>query len=43
MVVPVGVGDQQLMLFERRNGRIEQRPGTGVRFVPLVGGEQIQP
>jgi protein-L-isoaspartate(D-aspartate) O-methyltransferase len=43
MVVPVGVGDQQLMLFERRNGTIEQRPGTGVRFVPLVDGEQIQP
>jgi protein-L-isoaspartate(D-aspartate) O-methyltransferase len=40
LVIPIGIGDQQLVSYERKNGRIVQRRGAGVRFVPLVGGEQ---
>jgi len=39
LVIPVGVGDQELVLIEKRDGRVVRRRGEGVRFVPLVGEE----
>jgi len=39
MVLPVGVGIQDLVLVEKREGKITQREITGVRFVPMVHGD----
>jgi protein-L-isoaspartate(D-aspartate) O-methyltransferase len=38
MVLPVGVGIQDLVLVEKHEGKITQREITGVRFVPMVHG-----
>ena len=38
MVLPVGPTDQQtLTTIEKREGRVVERPGIGVRFVKLIG------
>jgi protein-L-isoaspartate(D-aspartate) O-methyltransferase len=42
MVVPVGVGEQELIVIEKAGGKILRRGGTCVRFVPLVDGEQFE-
>ena len=39
MVVPVGKYLQELMLVEKKNGRISTYPRGGVAFVPLIGKE----
>jgi protein-L-isoaspartate(D-aspartate) O-methyltransferase len=39
MVVPVGTNYQELMLIEKKNGEIEKRVITAVRFVPMVKGK----
>jgi protein-L-isoaspartate(D-aspartate) O-methyltransferase len=39
MVIPVGKYFQELILLTKRDGRIKQRSITGVRFVPMVGGD----
>jgi protein-L-isoaspartate(D-aspartate) O-methyltransferase len=39
MVLPVGVGIQELVLLEKKNGKVEQRHVTSVRFVPMVHGD----
>jgi protein-L-isoaspartate(D-aspartate) O-methyltransferase len=39
MVVPVGKYMQELMLVEKKNGRIATYPRGGVAFVPLIGKE----
>jgi len=39
LVVPVGVGEQELVVVEKKGGRVRRRRGTGVRFVPMVDGE----
>lgn len=36
MMLPVGNVVQQLMLFLKRNGRIQRTPDQSVRFVPMV-------
>ncbi len=36
MVLPVGVGIQELVLLEKKNGKVMQRHVTSVRFVPMV-------
>lgn len=38
MVIPVGKYLQDLMLVERRGGRVTKRSLASVRFVPMVGG-----
>ena len=38
-VGPIGMGDQELVVLERRGDRVVRRRGTAVRFVPLVDGE----
>jgi protein-L-isoaspartate(D-aspartate) O-methyltransferase len=38
LVIPAGdpAGDQELLLVEKRNGRVITRPVLPVRFVPLT-------
>jgi len=40
MVLPVGGGYQELVLVEKRDGKISQRVVTAVRFVPMVHGDE---
>jgi protein-L-isoaspartate(D-aspartate) O-methyltransferase len=40
MVVPVGTGVQELILIEKKNGRVSKRDITSVRFVPMVHGKE---
>ncbi len=39
MVLPVGTGIQELVLIEKKDGKIVQRDITSVRFVPMVHGD----
>jgi protein-L-isoaspartate(D-aspartate) O-methyltransferase len=39
MVLPVGVGIQELLLVEKRDGKVTERHITSVRFVPMVHGD----
>jgi protein-L-isoaspartate(D-aspartate) O-methyltransferase len=39
MVLPVGVGIQELLLIEKKNGKVSRRHVTSVRFVPMVHGK----
>jgi protein-L-isoaspartate(D-aspartate) O-methyltransferase len=39
MVLPVGTGIQELVLIEKKGGKIVQRDITSVRFVPMVHGD----
>lgn len=39
MVVPVGTHYQELMLLEKKGGKMEKRAVTAVRFVPMVHGD----
>jgi len=39
MVIPVGRYLQELILVEKRNGKVRKRSLASVRFVPMVGGE----
>jgi protein-L-isoaspartate(D-aspartate) O-methyltransferase len=43
MVLPVGVGIQELIIIERKDGKVTQRHVTSVRFVPMVHGEEEEP
>jgi protein-L-isoaspartate(D-aspartate) O-methyltransferase len=38
MVLPVGTNYQELMLLEKKDGRLSKRVVTAVRFVPMVKG-----
>jgi protein-L-isoaspartate(D-aspartate) O-methyltransferase len=40
MVLPVGVGVQELLLIEKKNGKAVERHITSVRFVPMVHGDE---
>jgi protein-L-isoaspartate(D-aspartate) O-methyltransferase len=40
MVVPVGVGDQELVRLRRRGKRYERENLGGVRFVPMIHGHK---
>jgi protein-L-isoaspartate(D-aspartate) O-methyltransferase len=40
MVLPVGVGVQELLLIEKKDGKVTERRITSVRFVPMVHGER---
>lgn len=40
MIIPVGTGPQQLVLFTRTGGKIRRRKDIMVRFVPMVGKVQ---
>jgi protein-L-isoaspartate(D-aspartate) O-methyltransferase len=40
MVLPVGIGIQELLLIERKDGKVTQRHITSVRFVPMVHGDE---
>jgi protein-L-isoaspartate(D-aspartate) O-methyltransferase len=40
MVLPVGVGIQELLLIEKIDGKAVERHITSVRFVPMVHGEE---
>jgi len=43
MIIPVGeMGVQELMLLEKRGGKLEQRSVLPVRFVPMTGEAQLQ-
>ena len=37
MVIPVGDRSQELVLLQKKNGRIERRAVIAVRFVPMTG------
>jgi protein-L-isoaspartate(D-aspartate) O-methyltransferase len=38
MIIPVGgFGDQDLYLLEKKNGQLERRAVSAVRFVPMTG------
>jgi protein-L-isoaspartate(D-aspartate) O-methyltransferase len=38
MIIPVGpIGDQELYLLEKKNGQLERRAVSPVRFVPMTG------
>jgi protein-L-isoaspartate(D-aspartate) O-methyltransferase len=39
MVLPVGVGIQELVLLEKKDGKVLERHVTSVRFVPMVHGD----
>ncbi|KAK3281836.1 hypothetical protein CYMTET_10397 [Cymbomonas tetramitiformis] len=40
LVVPVGRGDQELMVYEKlENGKLEEHSAMGVRYVPLTSRE----
>jgi protein-L-isoaspartate(D-aspartate) O-methyltransferase len=39
MVLPVGIGIQELVLIEKKDGIVSQRRITSVRFVPMVHGD----
>jgi protein-L-isoaspartate(D-aspartate) O-methyltransferase len=39
MVLPVGVGIQDLLLVEKNNGKVTESNITSVRFVPMVHGD----
>ena len=39
MVLPVGVGVQELVLIEKKNGKVIKRDIASVRFVPMVHGD----
>lgn len=43
MVLPVGIGIQELLLIERKDGKVTQRHITSVRFVPMVHGDEEEP
>ena len=43
LVIPVGQWDQDLRVYTRTPGGIEQRTVFGVRFVPLVHGKDVEP
>jgi protein-L-isoaspartate(D-aspartate) O-methyltransferase len=38
LVIPVGVGEQELRVLQKRSGRVELLSTLPVRFVPMVGG-----
>jgi protein-L-isoaspartate(D-aspartate) O-methyltransferase len=38
MVLPVGTGVQELVLIEKKDGKVVKRDITSVRFVPMVHG-----
>jgi len=40
MVVPVGTGYQELLLIEKKAGKVSKRFITSVRFVPMVKGKE---
>lgn len=40
MVVPVGTAVQELLLLEKKDGKVSQKKLTGVRFVPMVHGDE---
>jgi protein-L-isoaspartate(D-aspartate) O-methyltransferase len=40
MIVPVGVGAQQLVILRKEEGRIRRQGDIMVRFVPMVHGEE---
>jgi protein-L-isoaspartate(D-aspartate) O-methyltransferase len=40
MVLPVGVGVQELLLIEKKDGKAVERHITSVRFVPMVHGDE---
>jgi protein-L-isoaspartate(D-aspartate) O-methyltransferase len=40
MVLPVGVGIQELLLIEKKDGKVVERHITSVRFVPMVHGDE---
>jgi protein-L-isoaspartate(D-aspartate) O-methyltransferase len=41
MIIPVGpAGDQQLLLLNKRSGRLERQAVLPVRFVPMTGDSQ---
>lgn len=42
MIIPVGLGVQELVLLEKRAGRLARQPVLPVRFVPMTG-EARQP
>jgi protein-L-isoaspartate(D-aspartate) O-methyltransferase len=42
LVIPVGRWDQDLRVYERTEHGIDQRTVFGVRFVPLVHGEEAE-
>jgi protein-L-isoaspartate O-methyltransferase len=39
MVLPVGVGIQELLLIEKKDGKVVERHIISVRFVPMVHGD----
>jgi protein-L-isoaspartate(D-aspartate) O-methyltransferase len=39
MILPVGIGMQQLIILEKDNGTFREVPDMYVRFVPMVHGE----
>lgn len=43
MVLPVGSFHQELILLEKKDGKIEQKYITAVRFVPMVHGDEKPP
>jgi protein-L-isoaspartate(D-aspartate) O-methyltransferase len=43
LVIPVGLAEQDLRVYERTAQGIEQRSVFGVRFVPLVHGRETAP
>jgi protein-L-isoaspartate(D-aspartate) O-methyltransferase len=41
MIIPVGpMGDQELMLLHKQDGRLEKSAVLPVRFVPMTSGAQ---
>jgi protein-L-isoaspartate(D-aspartate) O-methyltransferase len=40
LVLPVGTTYQELVLVEKRDGKVSRRTVTGVRFVPMVHGDR---
>ncbi len=36
MVIPVGTSYQELLMVEKKNGKVSRRVITVVRFVPMV-------
>jgi len=40
MVIPVGTNYQELMLIEKKDGKVTRRVVTAVRFVPMVKGKK---
>jgi len=43
MIIPVGpTGDQELILLQKRGGRVERRAVLPVRFVPMTGKTAVE-